>query len=486
MRATVGREASLRRPSLIAFFRWSGLLPVTVALSPGFALAQHQQSARSVVQIECRFANGESAGASGFVWLQPTYVVTALHAVVGCSGLQVYSEVTQKKVPATVKTASLEADLALLELGRDLGLPPLRAASAPPNLDQEHYVWGYPHNIPTMQSNPIRFSHTLQATPSVLQDLFGKGSRFFRDSVAPQGYPQLQTKILRVGSTIRPGHSGAPILDTKGIVVGIADGGLKGGIAGINWGIPASVYLPGLPSSSDRIPGQASVQVGLYSARRAAAERVVTAGPTTARGQRTLELSWRATLSEILELVPDDEREDYLELIAEAKEETGHDLSEWTIEVYEDYRGGATLAAPKGVSLTYDPNTGMLKARTGGGHAEMIVQIVESDTWEAARAAEQRYDSLIAGGEAWQPDPEYTGENESSPASGYASSDTHRIQVDAEGHVRAEMYATLEIDDYDFLGTAVIVRDYPDLSAEEKVQYFLMVICTWLADFAIQ
>lgn len=59
----------------------------------------------------------------------------------------------------------------------------------------------------------------------------------------------------------------------------IADGGLLGGWRGINWSIPADIYLPRLPHSTDPIPDAVSEQAQLFSAYAVAETKSVVLGP---------------------------------------------------------------------------------------------------------------------------------------------------------------------------------------------------------------
>lgn len=56
--------------------------------------------------------------------------------------------------------------------------------------------------------------------------------------VVDRGSPLYNAKVLSIQGEIEPGHSGAPILDSKNRVLAIANGGLKGGTVGICWAIP--------------------------------------------------------------------------------------------------------------------------------------------------------------------------------------------------------------------------------------------------------
>jgi hypothetical protein len=53
-----------------------------------------------------------------------------------------------------------------------------------------------------------------------------------------RGSPFYKAKVLSIQGQLLPGDSGAPILDSQNRVLAIADGGLKGGFAGISWAVP--------------------------------------------------------------------------------------------------------------------------------------------------------------------------------------------------------------------------------------------------------
>ena len=55
-----------------------------------YAQTADQISARGVVQIRCALPDGEMK-ATGFVWPEPGFVVTALHAVAGCDEVLIYT-----------------------------------------------------------------------------------------------------------------------------------------------------------------------------------------------------------------------------------------------------------------------------------------------------------------------------------------------------------------------------------------------------------
>lgn len=471
---------------LVFFAGW--LLPAGASFGQ---ISATQQSAKSVVKITCKTGGG-AASATGFVWSKSTYVVTALHAVAGCNKITVYSESQKDETDAVVIAAYKEADLALLRLETDLQLQPLISTPADPVYSDEYYIWGYPRDVATMQGDDIKFSMSLTRSPT-LRSIF-KSPAQFEKTVGAQGYPQLNAKILRVSSIIQPGHSGAPIFDKSGRVIGIADGGLREGIARINWAVPAKVYLAGLENSTDAIPGTASIQNTLFRSPAAAAEiKFTPAGkPATAPGdmpmhtEGTLHLAWSTTLAEIVHNLPDEDAEIYNELIAQAREETGRDLGQAMIAVYEDFETGATIAVPDGIELLYDPEDKMLEAWSASDRLEMIVQIYENDTWDQAMNVMKDFEEYLVAGESWQPDPELKDLLENDPQAGYSYASKSRLLRDDAGAVQSRMHTTLIIDQQDFLGTAVIIHDPAALTGDELINMYLMTICVELANFSIE
>lgn len=91
---------------------------------------------------------------------------------------------------------------------------------------------------------PLGLSFEDLATDLVIRAPHLKPLRNLAESAAPQlrlrNSPSLDCQVLSIQGGILPGHSGGPILDEDERVVGIANGGLRGGQVQIAWGIPFS------------------------------------------------------------------------------------------------------------------------------------------------------------------------------------------------------------------------------------------------------
>jgi S1-C subfamily serine protease len=376
------------------------LLFVAVFASSVFGQAgSHQESAKSVVKITSRFAGGKVEVGTGFVWSQPDYIVTALHVVAGATSIAVYSEALKKEREADVINVHQESDLALLKLKtNDLALVPLKISSAPPNSDDRHYIWGYPRDVNTMQGDGVYFSSSLnqQAT---MGSIF-KSAAHFESVVGKQGYPQYQAKILRVSDIIAPGHSGAPIFNKSGTVVGVGDGGLHQGIARINWAIPAHVYIASLPASKDVKPTEASKQTNLYSAHveqpvevKSAPRKVKTKeGKVRTVKAQSLHLVWTASVAEALALVSAEDLKALQKISAEVKQKNAGDLQKELLDVYEDYSIGATVAVPHGLKLSYSATDRMFETWSPSKRVGMFIRFDKNKTRKAGKQAMASYE----------------------------------------------------------------------------------------------
>ena len=357
---------------------------LTFSLSTESALNQNIR--KSVVKITTTTTQGGKIyieSATGWAWDRPKMVITALHAVAGQKFIEVknYQGLsTNAKVIRVLKIG----DLALLSLDTDLGLVPLKVGEADYNSSETFRVIGYPHNIPTMVADEIKFSTSFNGRPKL--------SHLIKDTklatvLQKQGYPVPQTYIFRISSTIQPGHSGAPIVRDNGVVVGMADGGLKKGTARINWAIPAHQYIAQLIQSKDIIPRSSSKQSDLFSAKTyissvgeepPAAETASISDPT---GQITVHKVWNASLEEIFYTLDESDQEDVIEVFEDLSEELANYLFEnLRYDVYEDFNTGVTFALPEGAVVVYEDETFVVSY----GKIEFAFIPQNTDTFEEA------------------------------------------------------------------------------------------------------
>ncbi|MCA8929484.1 MAG: trypsin-like peptidase domain-containing protein, partial [Alphaproteobacteria bacterium] len=195
--------------------------------------------------------------ATGFAFGPAGHVVTAAHVVAGCDAITVYWEKHGGQTqPATLARVLARADLALLAVGAATPGPALPAEPRRPVVDTEVETLGYYLSVPTMSNKRLRVTY---------------GSARLSDMVPPQVRRELQQSgaiaidldILRLDGHLLPGHSGAPIFDMQGKVVGVGSGGLKSGAASVSWAVPAH-YLTALLASQDG-PMNGQAVAGLFA-----------------------------------------------------------------------------------------------------------------------------------------------------------------------------------------------------------------------------
>lgn len=373
-------------------------LAVIAALGPALlsplvppAQAQPLQSIYpSVVQVQCRLPDGKSLVSTGFAWGEPQRVVTALHGAAGCRSLNVFSEVSQQRSPATVLRAHLESDLALLQLERAIGLQPLAHAAALPDMARERFtVIGYPQGIRTLDVDEVRFTPGVQGwttTLDVFDALQGKVDLF-----AGVAHPLKSATIFRVKSLLQPGQSGAPIVDSQGRVVAIVSGGMLDGDRGLNWSIPAHVYLARLAESQNPLPRTASPWTAHFASREPLGPRTEPVPPAPANAQVLRRLHTRS-LADIEAMLRRTGRWDedggnitfIREMLGPQR------AAQMGIDVLYDPATGATFGVPRGLPVRWNAALSRLEASTPNGTAWLFIGVQVAPSFVQAKTDGKR------------------------------------------------------------------------------------------------
>jgi hypothetical protein len=163
-------------------------------------------------------------------------LITALHGVVDCdskiarraAGELVFENLEIVKV-------DIRNDVALMSSSQltAANLPRLSKGSVP-KASAQLWIVGHPQSLLVQH----RMNLTLESAEKVLADLIPAGEE--KQKLKYRASPSVSAPVLSLTGDIQPGHSGAPILDDQGKVIGVGNGGLKGGTVGIGWGIPLS------------------------------------------------------------------------------------------------------------------------------------------------------------------------------------------------------------------------------------------------------
>lgn len=152
----------------------------------------------SIVKVE-----GEACGRiqEGTGWVvEPGLVVTNAHVVAGES-TTVLQRPDGSEAEATLVAFDPERDLAVLS-SPDLGLPALPVGES--DIDQRGAVFGHPGGG-DLELSPFVTRQRIRATGT---DIYGN--------------PGTERDVLVLASSLEPGDSGSPLVDTTGQVVGVA------------------------------------------------------------------------------------------------------------------------------------------------------------------------------------------------------------------------------------------------------------------------
>lgn len=467
----------------------------------GSALAEKDKvSAGSVVQVRCVTDQGGSK-ATGFVWPTRGFVVTALHAVAACPSILVFSEPAMEQSEAKLESVLLEADLALLRLEDDMGLAPIAHQQDEPNTRDSYYIWGYPLVEEEMSGKRLEFADGYKGGVTNLGTAFA--SKQLDDLFAAQDYPTEDTQILRVASTIQPGHSGAPILSTlDGRVVAIADGGLLDGWRGVNWSIPAHIYLARLETSGDAFPTSRPQEKGLFS------QATAVQGPATEVTLQSssgnpgnpgedgnlgdlgeLVLVRSLTLADLASVMQR-EGDDFWGELVPSIHSIAQDLSpppEFSFDIYEDFVTGSTIGVPAGLEIFWDDEIGALVAFGESDAVVLVVAVFRFESYEEAREiAPLAFVDIFYEGIDWTQDPagfQFDPENDSFE---YANNAGFFAGVEQHSGDTLDLQISMTVSGRDFLGYAVL--SLPDMMSDRDwVNHMMMQLgAAKLSDFALK
>ncbi len=328
----------MRRLTLAALLAWGLAAP---AAAEGPDLTVLNRVAPSVVRIVaegCAGAEPARTG-SGFVWGSGRQVVTDLHVVIGCHTVRIgYQGIDE--LSARIANVFVQADLVLLDVDR----PPaavggLDLAGDVPSVGATVDAFGYPLGLPERDTKELHISYATAGSPELRQGLPAD----VLASLQQQGFPALDIDVLHLDGNLLPGHSGAPLIDGAGRVVGVGSGGLARGTVGIGWAVRAQ-YVAQLPDHHDPLPAgtEAAAASFAYAAPAAAADTVQCGGLTLVR-TRTVDLAGLAASS-------DDP--DRLEPLARALTASSvAALKTIRYAIWTETKSGAAIAVPAGLAI---------------------------------------------------------------------------------------------------------------------------------------
>ena len=347
----------MRRMRLQALRRWgSRALLVVLACATWLCATGPARAACSdkacPVRVKARI-DGKYFTSSGFFWKgeKATYVVTALHGVIGAETIYVKPEGSGADTEVRVAMGHKASDLALLVPTAATPWPDSVALRTAPFPDKyfggKFWVVGYPARVQLPRRALTEF-HT-SAQPVTLTQYFDKE---LVDELCAAGYPARDTSVFTVGSVFDPGHSGSPVVDEQDRVVAIADGSLARTEGHrTNWAIPAAQYLAVVESSGQ--PGSAFAHAPANAAMRYYVSAEAGPAPVLENAHTSLIPAGTFPL-DVLLAGYDDQMRDELKVFIEM---SGNDARPVSFDLYEAYETGEVLIVPAGSSVKAQKNS---------------------------------------------------------------------------------------------------------------------------------
>lgn len=309
-----------------------------------------QTPAGTVVAIDAN-QDGKFDG-HGVAWkLDPadpaSYVVTTLHLVAGRGEMTILSEYGQGS--AVLDRVYTDADLALLRVsGVDLPSIELDLSPTPP---RSANYWAYDNLGQKFDNIPVKLRGQ-KPLGSLHVRLGNEANREkFQANLCKPQYPSLESDVFKLKTPVRPGHSGSPIINRNGELVGLIDGGLINiGIQNVFWSIPAKLLeqLWNQDTSGRELGLCTSEEKFLYSGVKTEIDESNRYAELV-----SLEYMHSRMLSDVYLSMLDVNREHIDRLVEfdwlyeKGPEITLEELFRDTIDVYMDYTSGATIAFPR-------------------------------------------------------------------------------------------------------------------------------------------
>ena len=159
-------------------------------------------------------------------------VITALHGVVGRQSISAVNDSMSEPLSnLEIVKVDIKNDVALLSSDKfNSGKTGLKPSGQSPDY-KKIYSIGYPLTLGYQKTTSHLSIHAVEKLSKLLDDQV-------RNIAKDRNSPDIDSEVLSIEGQLLPGHSGAPILNSKNKVIGIASGGLQEGTVGISWAIP--------------------------------------------------------------------------------------------------------------------------------------------------------------------------------------------------------------------------------------------------------
>jgi hypothetical protein len=345
--------------------------------------------AKTIVRVH------SEAYATGFFWQNGNTIVTTLHAIKNKNSIDVFIPALRDWRKASVLKVYKRSDLVLLKIDNYISPAYIAARyAARPPVDMKVFTVGYNEGTVAYVDRDFQ-TGLLQG--NTLDDLLPASAK---PGIRDLGFPSLSTEIVYLKGQLLHGFSGSPIVDLQGKLVGVADGGLENGAAGISWCIHAS-SINNLENSIEDFPVINKLKV---SALFSGDEPVVETKKYIAYKQYKIQ---KVKTRNFLQL---DRTGSYttaddigLGQLLSSFQYAGIDYSSFSFDIYLEETTGATFVVPAGLALKQE--NGFLVASSATGLFQLKISIQPSINVQAT--SEQFEFSIMPGLNLYNPYASY-------------------------------------------------------------------------------
>lgn len=334
---------------------------------------------------------------TGFFWQSETQIITTLHGIGNPNDVEIYIPTAASWKTARVIRTFKNGDLVLLEAS-GYNSPHFINSHHPRNPDVDTKVFAIGYNAGNTKYQDRDFAVGLLEGNYQLKDLLPISAR---NEVQKLGFPSLSTPITYLKGQLLHGFSGSPVVDFEGKLVGIADGGLENGAAGISWCISAH-NINQLLASTESFPNlnYENVEV-LFAAEGYASNEIYDIGTYQFQKVKTrtfAELDETGSYSTYPEM-------GLLQLLMEY-EMLGIDYNSFTYDIYLEHTTGATIVVPS--TLELQAGEGELFALSAD--QRNAISIYMAETYDLNQTALQFENALMQKTNiySWVFDPRYS------------------------------------------------------------------------------
>lgn len=331
--------------------------------------------------------------ATGFFYKNGRQIITTLHSIGNPNNIEVYISGQSTWCKVQLKKVSKRADLVLLELTQCESPHYISDQNLTnPALDTKVFTVGYNGTNDKFQDRDFTVG-LLEGTR--LKDLLPPSAE---QEIKTLGFPSLDTEIVYLKGQLLHGFSGSPIVDFNGKLVGIADGGLQNGAAGISWCV-TSKSLKTIDTSTDTFPKGSLNQVNTLFA----AEEAYSSGISITNGTYTFQKVKTRTFAELNET---GNYTDYPELgmyqVITTLENEGISYQQFKFDIYIEASTGATVVLPAGLKL--QQQDGFFYAMTQDEQQSVLIGLFSTYNLQQTALEFENVIQAVTGIYTWQQD----------------------------------------------------------------------------------